>query len=104
MEPIHMFYKELPVDEDNIFTVNIAGKNEVENGKFKKSVEYAVTGISINQDIDSKIAEVTDTDRQHFLSNLIQKQVKDIREPNVDLKISNPEKSEVIISFQIKSK
>ena len=36
MEPIHTFYKELPVDEDNIFTVNIAGKNEVENGKFKK--------------------------------------------------------------------
>ena len=41
------------------------------NVKFKKSVEYSVTGLSINQDI----VAVIDTDRQHFLSNLIQKQV-----------------------------
>ena len=54
-------------------------KNEVENVTFKKSVEYAVTGLSINQDIDSKIVAVTDTDRQHFLSTLIQKHVKDTR-------------------------
>ena len=54
-------------------------KNEVENVKFKKSVEYAVTGLSINQDIDSKIVAVIDTDRQHFLSTLIQKHVKDTR-------------------------
>ena len=54
-------------------------KNEVENVKFKKSVEYAVTGLSINQDIDSKIVTVTDTDRQHFLSTLIQKHIKDTR-------------------------
>ena len=45
MEPIHIFYKELPVDEGNIFTANIAEKNEVENVKFKKSVEYAVIGL-----------------------------------------------------------
>ena len=50
----------------------------MENVKFKKSVEYAVTGLSINQDIDSKIVAVTDTDR-HFLSTPIQKHVKDTR-------------------------
>ena len=54
-------------------------KNEVENVKFKKSVEYAVTGLSINPDIDSKIVAVTDTDTQHFLSTPIQKHVKDTR-------------------------
>ena len=100
MQPIHIFYKELPVDENNIFMVDITEKTRWT--MFKKSVEYAVTGLSINQDINSKIVAVTDTDREHFLSNLIQKHVKDIKEPNLDLKISNPETSEVIIPFQRK--
>ena len=37
MEPIHIFYKQLPVDEDNIFMAVITEKNEVENVKFKKN-------------------------------------------------------------------
>ena len=45
MESAHIFYKELPIDDDNIFTA-------------KKSNEYAVTGLSINQDTDTLI-EVT---------------------------------------------
>ena len=48
MEPIHIFYKELPADENNIFTADIAEKNDAENVKFKKSVKCAVTGLSIN--------------------------------------------------------
>ena len=35
MEPIHIFYKQLTVDEDNIFTADITEKNEAENVKFK---------------------------------------------------------------------
>ena len=34
MEPIHIFYKQLPVNEDNIFMAVITEKNEVENVKF----------------------------------------------------------------------
>ena len=45
MEPIHIIYKELPVDESNIFIADITEKNEAENVKFKKSLEYAVTGL-----------------------------------------------------------
>ena len=37
MEPIHIFYKELPLDENNIFMANLTEKNEVEEVKFKKS-------------------------------------------------------------------
>ena len=66
MEPKHIFYKELPVDENNIFTANIADKNEVENVKFKKSLEYAVTGLSINQDIGSELVTMTDVDKLIF--------------------------------------
>ena len=34
MEPIHVFYKELSVDENIIFTADITEGNEVENVKF----------------------------------------------------------------------
>ena len=69
MEPIHIFYKDLPVDKNNIFTANITEKNEDENVRFKKSLEYAVTGLSVKQDIGSASVTVTDLDRQDFLSN-----------------------------------
>ena len=52
-------------------------KNEVEEVRFKKSLEYAVTGLSINQDIGSALVTVTDVYRQNFLSNTIQKLVKE---------------------------
>ena len=47
MEPAYIFYKELPTDEENIFSLNISEKNEVENVKFLKSLEYGVTGLTI---------------------------------------------------------
>ena len=52
-------------------------KNEVEKVRSKKSLEYAVTGLSINQDIGSALVTVTDVYRQNFLSNTIQKLVKE---------------------------
>ena len=55
MEATHIFYKELHVDKNNIFTANIAEKNEVEEVKFKKSKEYAATGLSVNEDTDSSL-------------------------------------------------
>ena len=91
MEPIHIFYKELPVNEENIFIADITEKNEVENVKFKKLFEYAVTGLSINQETDSNLVAVIDTNRQTVLSNLIQKLVKEKKEPDLDLKIYNEE-------------
>ena len=103
MEPTHIFHKELPVDENNIFTANIAEKNEVEKVKFRKSIEYAVTGLSVNQDIDSGLIAVTHTDRQETISNLIQNFVKEKKEPNLDLEIYNKEMAlDKIIPFQKK--
>ena len=87
MEPIHIFYKELPIDQNNIFTANLAEKNEVEEVSFKKSREYAITGLSDNQDVDSGLVAVTDIDRQEVISNLIQKLVKEKKEPDLDLRI-----------------
>ena len=69
MEPIHIFYKELLVDVDNIFTANISEKNEEKNVKFLKSQEYGVTGMTIIPDIkDSSILSVTNEKKLKALS------------------------------------
>ena len=96
MEPIHIFYKELPIDKNNIFTANLAEKNEVEEVKFKTSKEYALTGLSISQDIDSNIAAVTDTDSEETISNLTQKLIREKKDPDLDLRSYNEETFEKI--------
>lgn len=76
MEPIHIFYKELSTDESNVFTADITEKNEVENVKFKKSLEYTVTGLSINHDTGTDLVIITGVGRQNFLSSAIHKTCK----------------------------
>ena len=64
--------------------------------KFKKSKEYAVTGLSINQDTGWTEVAVTDTDRLETITNLIQKLVKEKTEPDLDLRIKNIETVETV--------
>ena len=103
MEPAHIFYKELPLDENNIFSANLAENNEVEEIKFKKSKEYAVTGLSINQEVESDLVPVADLDAQNALSGLIRNYVKKKEEPNLTLKIYNEEAFETTIPFKNRS-
>ena len=104
MEPAYIFYKELPTDEKNLFSSNISEKNEVENVIFKKNQEYAVTGIAIKPDIvDSDIVKVIDQKNLQSLSKRIQELGKKYKEPDLDLKISNPETKDLVIPFQKKS-
>ena len=51
-----MFYKEIPLDEYNIFSPNLMENNGVEKVKFKKSKIYAVSGLSIDQDTQSNVS------------------------------------------------
>ena len=43
MELAHVFCKELPIDNNNIFTANLSEKNKVQGILFKKSNKYVVT-------------------------------------------------------------
>ena len=62
-----------------------------------------MTGLSINQDIGSALVSVSDIDQQNFLSYTIQKLVKEKKDPDLDLKITNPETKDIIIRFLKKS-
>ena len=66
MEPTHIFYKQLPIDENNVFTANVSKKNEVQNILFRKSNEYAIIVLVISQNTDNLI-EVSDRNRKRML-------------------------------------
>ena len=70
----------------------------------KKSKEYVITGLSINQDVHSDLVSVTYTDIQEAISNSIQKLVKEKKDPDLDLRIYNEEVFEKIIPFKKKTK
>ena len=44
-----MFYKELPLDEDNIFLANVAEHKEIEQIRFKKSEKKYANHRVVNQ-------------------------------------------------------
>ena len=56
MEFSHVFYKELPIDKDNIFSANLTENNEIEQIKLKKSKIYAISALSIDQDLKSNVS------------------------------------------------
>ena len=66
MEPTHIFYKQLPIDENNVFTANVSKKNEVQNILFRKSNEYAIIVLVISQNTVNLI-EVSDRNRKRML-------------------------------------
>ena len=67
--------------------------------KFKKSKEYAVTGLSINQDPGWTEVVITATDRLETITNLLQKLVKEKTEPDLYLRIKNIETVETKTPF-----
>ena len=101
MEPTHIFFKELRIDKNNVFTANILEKNEVENVIFKKNQEYGITGMAIKPDIvDSDIVKVTDQKKLGSLSERIQELVETKKEPDLDLKIVHTETKTLTIAFK----
>ena len=46
----NVFYKEIPLDEDNIFSANLTENNGVQQVKFKKSKICTIIRLSIDQD------------------------------------------------------
>ena len=104
MEPIYIFYNELEIDSNNFFTANISRENEVENVLFDKDKEYAVTGMTIKPKlVDSELVKVINTKELERISEEIQEKIKEYKEPNLNLTISNPETKTLVIPFQKKT-
>ena len=48
MNPSHIYFKEIDIDQDNTFTADCAKENEIENVILNKDIEYGITGLKIN--------------------------------------------------------
>ena len=56
MEFSHVFYKELAIDDDNIFSSNLTENNKIEEIKIKKWKIYSINRLSIDQDLNSNVS------------------------------------------------
>ena len=56
MEFSHVFYKELAIDDDNIFLSNLTENNKIEEIKIKKWKIYSINRLSIDQDLNSNVS------------------------------------------------
>ena len=98
MDPVHIFFKELEIDQDNTFIVNVSQENEVE--VFNTDTEYAVTGMVIKPDIaDSELVKIENTKELDRISKEIQELIKNYKDPDLTLSISNPETKTLLLPF-----
>ena len=65
MDINYVFYKELPILDENIFSANLAENNEIEEISYKKYNRHLITGLKVNQ--KSKTTKISD----ELLSNAI---------------------------------
>ena len=100
MDPVHIFFKELEINRDNTFTANISQENEVENVVFNTDKEHAVTGMVIKPDItDSELVKIENTKELDKISKEIQELIKNYKDPDLTLSISNPETKTLLLPF-----
>ena len=66
----HIFYKEIPADNNNVFFANLAENNEEEEVLLKKAQNYMVTGLPINQKAETDVI-IPDLNVTHSLSNMV---------------------------------
>ena len=83
MNPVHILFKELEIDQDNTFTANVSQENEVENVVFNTDTQYVVTGMVIKPDIaDSELVKTENTKDSDRISKEIQELIKIIKIPS----------------------
>ena len=97
MEFSHIFYKELPLDEDNIFLENLTENNEVEQS-FKKSKLYTISGVSIDQDTASNVS-LPNVEGKKALSDILRAYVEEKNKFNLDLKNYKEDYVDITVPF-----
>ena len=96
LEPAHVFYNELPLDENTIFSISLTENNEIEEIKFKKS--NAISGLPINQEIDNKeFVPLPNTDAEHQLSDIMRPYSKEKEKFNLTLRMYTKESFDITI-------
>ena len=100
MNPSHIYFKEIDIDQDQTFTVNFSKENEIKNVVFDKDNEYAITGLKINAELpDKKVVKIENVKEQNRISSEIQEIIKNYKEPDLTFFMSHPEAKTIEIPF-----
>ena len=100
MNPAHIYFKEIDIDQDEIFTINFTKENEIANVIFDKDNEHAITGLKINAELpDKKTLKIENVEEQNRVSGEIQEIIKNYKEPDLTLFMSHPETKTIEIPF-----
>ena len=100
IDPAHVFYKELKIDQDNIFTANISKENEIKNILFSDKKEYAITGLTIKPNsLDSDPTKIKNDKELDIIRKEIQELIKDYKEPDLTLSTYKPETKTLLLPF-----
>ena len=100
MNPVHIYCKEIDIDQNHSFTINFAKENEIENILFDGQNEYVVSRMDIKPVIkDEKIIKIESKKEQKKISEEIQELIKQNKEPNLTFIISHPETNSIKIPF-----
>ena len=100
MNPSHIYFKEIEIDQDNTFTANFSKENEIENVILNKDSEYGITGLNINSILsDEKLLKIENVKERNKVSLEIQELIKNYKEPDLTLFMSHPETKTIEIPF-----
>ena len=106
MNPSHIYFKNIDIDQDQTFTVNFSKENEIENVVFDKDHEYAITGLKINVELPEKKKKkkIENVKEQNIISGEMQEIIKSYKEHDLTLFMSHTETKTIEIPFVKKSK
>ena len=100
MDPSYIYFQEIDIDQDSIFTADFSKKNEIEDVAFDKENEYAVTSLTINSiSPTEKILKIKNVKEEKKIREEIQELIKKYKKPDLTLVISHPEMLTVKIPF-----
>ena len=100
MNPFHIYFKEMDIDQDQTFTINFTKENEMENVLFDGQNEYGVSRMNIKPMLNNeKIIKIENKKEQKKISEEIQELIKQNKEPNLTFIISHPETNSIEIPF-----
>ena len=101
MNPVHIYFKEINIDQDQTFTINFAKEKEIENVLFDGQNEYGVSRMNLKPVLtDEKIIKIENKKEQKKkISEEIQELIKQNKEPNLTFIISHPETESIEIPF-----
>ena len=100
MNPSHIYFKEIEIDQDNTFTDNFSKENEIENVILNKDSEYSITGLNINSILsEEKLLKIENVKERNKVSLEIQELMKNYKEPDLTLFMSHPKTKTIEIPF-----